>query len=194
MAHSNFPPSLFLLYQSLDDKIGMQLRLQASRSESKEKRLSAEALASVNRMYTNLRRLPIFRLLSLEVGASDHNQIMELLLMSQRRRTPSPDVLELSILSPRRTPSPESIPEIMDTFFMEWNELIAHTKDSGPFNQDGEEEENQEEEEEEVEAELEEEIRNMVSPVAINDDLIIAYLNSAATKGTRSIAENTSQS
>ena len=172
-------------------------RNQASRSESKEKRLSAEALASVNRMYTNLRRLPIFRLLSLEVGASDHNQIMELPLMSERRRTPSPDVLELSILSPRRTPSPESIPEIMDTFFMEWNELIAHTKDSGPFNQDGEEEENQEdeeEEEEEVEAELEEEIRNMVSPVAINDDLIIAYLNSAATKGTRSIAENTSQS
>ena len=177
-------------------KIGMQLRLRVSRSESKEKRLSAEALASVNRMYTNLRRLPIFRLLSLEVGASDHNQIMELPLMSPRKRTPSPDVSELSILSPRRTPSPESIPEIMDTFFMEWDELIAHTKNNGPFNQDGEEEENEEDEEEKevVEAELEEEIRNMVSPVAINDDHIIEYLNSAATKGTRSIAENTSQS
>lgn len=83
----------------------------------------------------------------------------------------------------------------METFFMEWDELIAHTKNNGPFNQDGEEEENEEDEEEEqVEIEVEEEIRNMASPVAINDDHIIAYVNSAATKGTRSIAENTTQS
>ena len=115
--------------------------------------------------------------------------------MSPRRRTPSPDVSELSVLSPRRTPSPESVPDIMETFFMEWDALIAHTKNNGPFNQDGEEEENEEnEEEEQVETEVEEEIRNMASPVAINDDNIIAYLNSAATKGTRSIAENNTRS
>lgn len=175
---------------------GMQLRLHASRSESKENKLSAEALASVNRMYTNLRRLPIFRLLSLEVKASDHNEIMELPLISPRKRTPSPDVSELSLLSPRRTPSPQSIPDdIMETFFVEWDELIVHTKNNGPFNQAEEEEENEvDEEEEQVETVVEEEIQNMASPVAINDDHIIAYLNSAATKGTRSIAETTNHS
>ena len=179
----------------------MQLRLEASLSESRENKLSAEALASVNCMYTNLRRLPVLRLLSLDVGVSDYNEIMELPMMSPRKRSPSPEVLELSLLSPRRSPSPRSIPDIMETFFMEWDELIVHTKESGPFNQEGNEGENEEDEEEDgeeeqvgAEAEAEEEIRNMASPVAINDDFIVNYLKSAAIKDTRSIAEDETQS
>ena len=84
---------------------------------------------------------------------------------------------------------------------MEWDELIAHTKESGPFNQEGKEGENEEDEKEDGEeeqvggkAEAEEEIRNMASPVAINDDFIVNYLKSAAIKDTRSIAEDETQS
>ena len=58
---------------------------------------------------------------------------------------------------------------MMKTFFMEWDDLIADTKNKG------EDEENKE--------------SCMASPVAINDDHIIAYLGSAAAKGRRSIAE-----
>ena len=181
MAHLIVRPSLFWLYQSLILN-GMQLGLQALNSESTENNPSREALASVNTLYTNLRRLPVFRLLSLEVGISDCNEIMELPLLS-RECTPSPEVLEL--LSPRRTPLPQSIPNMMKTFFMEWDDLIAGTcvKSKGSFSNHGEGGEQQ--------ASVEEESRNtwMVSPVAINDDHIIAYLSSAAAKGTRSIAD-----
>ena len=157
----------FWLYQSLI-LIGMQLGLQALNSESTENNPSREALASVNTLYTNLRRLPVFRLLSLGVEISDYNEIMELPLLSLRECTPSPEVFEL--LSPMRTPPPQSIPNVMKTFFMEWDDLIADTC---------------------MQASVEEESRNtwMVSPVAINDDHIIAYLSSAAAKGTRSIAD-----
>ena len=163
----------------------MQLRLREFNSEPEEKRPSTEALASVNAMYTNLRRLHVFRLLSLGVKISDYNEIMELPLLSPRECTPSPEVLEL--LSPRRTPLPQSIPNMMKTFFMEWDDLIADPcmKNKGPFSNDGEGGEQP--------ASVEEESRNtwMVSPVAINDDHIIAYLSSAAAKGTRSIADGT---
>ena len=127
VAHSNFPPSLFWLCQPIlpCSKNGMQLRLREFNSEPEEKRPSTEALASVNAMYTNLRRLPVFRLLSLGVEISDYNEIMELPLLSLRECTPSLEVLEL--LSPRRTPSPQSIPNMMKTFFMEWDDFIAES-------------------------------------------------------------------
>ena len=74
---------------------------------------------------------------------------------------------------------------MMKTFFMEWDDLIADPcmKNKGPFSNDGEGGEQP--------ASVDEESRNtwMVSPVAINDDHIIAYLSSAAAKGTRSIAD-----
>ena len=167
MARLNVRPSLFWLYQSLILP-EMQLRLREFNSDPEEKRPSTEALASVNAMYTNLRRLPVFRLLSLGLEISDYNEIMELPLLS-RECTPSPEVLEL--LSPRRTSSPQSIPNMMKTFFMEWDDLIADTKNKGVDEENGE--------------------SCMVSPVhvAINDDHIIAYLSNAAVKGTRSIAD-----
>jgi hypothetical protein len=167
----------------------MQLGLQVPESEFKsiEKKLSARALASVNSMYTRLRRLSVFRLLSLGIGVTDYNEIMELPMLSPRKCTASPDVLSISLPSPRSASS-QSIPDIMETFFKEWGELIVHTKKSGPFHQKGEEEEI------EVEAgggrKEVKEFWNFVSPVAVNDDNVIAYLNAAAGKGTRSIAFN----
>lgn len=172
----------------------MQLRLQASNSKSEENKPSMEALASVNTMYTHLRRLPVFRLLSLGVGISDYNEIMELPLLSPRKCTQSPEILELLHVSPRRNPHSQSIPNIMKKFFVEWDDLIAHTKNNGPFNQDGEEGENEEDEEEE-QGTVEEKIRNTcwASPVAIDDDRVVAYLSSAAAKGTRSIPEGSNK-
>ena len=175
----------------------MQLRLQASESESmsRDNLLSARTLTSVNSKYINLRRLPVFRLLSLDVGVSDYNEIMELPILSPRRRTPSPEVLEISLLSPRMVPLPQSIPSEMEIFFEEWDELFAYTTHTGPFQRDGEDEEADEglEEQKEVEEakeeeKAEEEVRSFASPVAINDDGIIVYLNQAAAMETRSSA------
>ena len=162
---------------------------------SRDNLLSARTLTSVNSKYINLRRLPLFRLLSLDVGVSDYNEIMELPILSPRRRTPSPEVLEISLLSPRRVPSPQSIPGEMETFFEEWEELFAYTTHTGPFQRDGEDEEAKEGSEEQNEVEeakeeekAEEEGRSFASPVAINDEGIIDYLNQAAAMETRSSA------
>lgn len=172
----------------------MQLRFQASEFEtiSRDNLLSARTLTSVNSKYTNLRRLPVFRLLSLDVGVSDYNEIMEIPTLSPRRRTSSPEVLEISLLLPRRAPSPQSIPSEMETFFEEWEELFAYTTHTGPFQRDEEANEGSEEQKEVEEAKeeekAEEEVRSFASPVAINDDGIIDYLNQAAAMETRSSA------